>query len=409
MIEFSSEMKLAMRPNKCMNAKRCLLSLLAVFGLNAVSNGQQIPLDPNVVSTRQSASLPSASLRGPLVPIDGADTVAAIQPPAHSEIEVVDPLQLPNMQMPNSYNGMPAGMPYPPNIQNASYGPYEYFEPLSDEEVARLESASPINMEHIPLENLQFSQLERYQNYRVDESMLSYLPGDGESFGWLSFQSTPYQRRGQRSGFSTAMSLHLLSGPNSSPLPPRLWDFSMAYQKRGSLTERLSFDAATSVGIYSDFEDSARDGVRFPAHAVGMFHWNSNLDVVFGVDYVSRDDVKLLPVFGYSWHDYTAPEWRFDMVFPRPRISYSAEPDSRFYLTGILDGGTWDIEMPGDVNDVMTYRDIKLLLGHERIHGDGEVGAFELGFVFARHLQFRTSPVETNFDDAFVFRIVHTR
>lgn len=389
---------------KCVSAKRCLLLLAALGGMPVVAYGQQVAYDPNVVSTRQNGLASPAHGPKVFVPIDGAGAVGQHAVGHPSEIEVVDPMQFPGMP-----GNMHTGTSNTLSFQPASYGPYEYFEPLSDEEVAKLESAHPINVEHIPIENLKFSQIEAYQNYRVDESMLSFLPGDGESFGWLSFQSSPFQRRGQRSGISTAINLHLLSGPNSSPLPPRLWDFAIAYQKRASLTERLSFDAATSVGVYSDFEDSARDGVRFPGHAVGMFHWNSNLDVVFGVDYVSRDDVKLLPVFGYSWHDITAPEWRFDMVFPRPRISYSVEPDSRFYLAGILDGGTWDIEMPGDVNDVMTYRDIKLLLGHERIHSTGEVGAFELGFVFARHLQFRTSSVETNFDDAFVFRIVHSR
>ena len=258
----------------------------------------------------------------------------------------------------------------------------------------------------LKLPRLSYFSQEPYLIYRSAEQSLSYLPGDGDQFGWLSFGSTPYVERGTKSGITTAFNMHLLSGPSVVPLPPRLYDFSLGYQKRGRIQDFMSYDLASSIGVFSDFEDSARDGVRFPGHAVGMLHFKPELDVVFGVDYLSRDDIKMLPVAGISWRPQTMPDLRFDLIFPRPRIDYSIDNQSKFYLAGRLGGGTWDIEFPNNDNDVMTYRDLQLLLGFERRKSDGNLSSLEIGYVFDRRLEFRTLTQPTEFDNAFVLRFV---
>ena len=258
----------------------------------------------------------------------------------------------------------------------------------------------------LKLPRLSYFSQEPYLNYRSAEQSLSYLPGDVDQFGWLSFGSSPYVERGTKSGITTAFNMHLLSGPSVVPLPPRLYDFSLGYQKRGRIQDFMSYDLASSIGVFSDFEDSARDGVRFPGHAVGMLYFKPELDVVFGVDYLSRDDIKMLPVAGISWRPQTMPDLRFDLIFPRPRIDYSIDNQSKFYLAGRLGGGTWDIEFPNNDNDVMTYRDLQLLLGFERRKSDGNLSSLEIGYLFDRRLEFRTLTQTTDFDNAFVLRFV---
>ena len=249
----------------------------------------------------------------------------------------------------------------------------------------------------------------RYSDYRSDESSWTWLPGSGQDFGWLSFQGTTYQPRGKHSGLGGNFGLHLLGGPMSSPVPPRLYDFALGLQTRDSLSDQFSYDLATSVGVYSDFEDSSRDGVRFPSHAVGIFHINHSTDFVFGLDYLDRDDFALLPVVGVSLRDLFVPGLRFDLVFPRPQINYVLNDTSRIYLSGSMDGGTWDIEFPDESNQVMTYRDYRLVLGFEHADKDGDLGALEFGYVFGRCLEFRNDPVTTRFDDAFMLRWVWRR
>lgn len=248
-----------------------------------------------------------------------------------------------------------------------------------------------------------------YHNYRSDETALNFMPGDGEQFGWLSYQSAPYVNRGYRSGITSAINIHLLSGPTQVAAPPRLYDFILGYQKRARLNDRLSVDLASSIGVFSDFEDSARDGVRFPSHGVGILHANPSLDWVLGVDYVSRDDIKILPVAGFSWHNPDNAAWRFDMVFPRPRINYTLSDCSRLYLGGVMDGGSWDVEFPDDSNDVLTYRDFRLLFGYEQMEKDGDLVGVEMGYVFGREIEFRQRPDTVDLNDAFVLRFVRRR
>ena len=258
----------------------------------------------------------------------------------------------------------------------------------------------------LKLPKLSYFYEEPYTNYRTDETSLSYMPGNGDQFGWVSIDSAPYLKRGYRSGMTGAMNMHMLGGPDIVPLPPRLYDFSVGYQARGRIQDVMSYDLATTIGVFSDFEDSARYGVRFPGHAVGMLHLKPEVDIVFGIDYLSRDDIKLLPVGGLSWRPQAMQDFRFDIVFPRPRIDYSIDNQTKLYLAGRLGGGSWDIEFPNDDNDVMTYRDLQLLFGYERRDSDGSLGAWEFGYVFDRRIEFRTLGTEVALDDAFVIRLV---
>jgi hypothetical protein len=250
---------------------------------------------------------------------------------------------------------------------------------------------------------------DRYDVYRSEESAVSYMPGDGDQFGWMSFESTNYLGRKSKRGMTTNFNMHLLSGPIVAPLPPRLYDFELGYQARNSISDLFSYDCTAMVGIYSDFEDSARDGVRFPAHAVGMFHPGPRADFVVGVDYYGRDDIKVLPVGGLVWHDPNRPQWRYQMVFPRPRIDYTLTEQTRLYCAGFLGGGSWDIEFPNNHNDVMTYRDYKLVTGIEHADDDGSTWGWEAGWIFSRKLEFRSLPQDYSFDDAFVIRYVTRR
>jgi len=252
----------------------------------------------------------------------------------------------------------------------------------------------------------QLPRRSRFNIYRQSAAIMSWMPGDGNQFGWIDFESTPYIRGTKRSGITTGIGLHLLSGPNMVPLPPRLWDFILGYQTRQTIADCFSYDLAANIGVYSDFEGSSREGVRALGHAVGIWHTNESLDLVAGVDYLNRDDYKILPVIGYSWHRADMPNLQVDMVFPRPRVGLALDGTHRVYVAGLLGGGTWEIEMPDSTNTVMTYRDFRLLFGHEKLTQGGNVSAIELGWVFGRQIEFRSELPEYDFKDAFILRFV---
>lgn len=268
------------------------------------------------------------------------------------------------------------------------------------------ESIHNFQIPEVDEERLQLSRLmhEPYSVYRSEQSMLAWLFGHGEGFGWFDWQTDPYLRRGNKHGLTGAFNIHWLAGPISSPLPPRLYDFVLGYQVRNKLSDQFSYDLYTSVGAYSDFEASARGAIRFPSHAVGMFHVNRSTDFVFGIDYLDRNDIAILPVLGLSLRDVFVHGLRMDLVFPRPRIDYMLSEQNRIYLAGQMSGGSWQVRFPDGQNPVMSYRDLRLMFGVESTGSDGSLSAWEFGYVFDRNLEFNNQPEHSSFDDAFLIQ-----
>jgi len=257
--------------------------------------------------------------------------------------------------------------------------------------------------------DLRYESTLPYSVYRSGEAGWGWLPGSGDDFGWLSMQSDTMLPRHARSGFDFSFSLHWLNGPNAVPLPPRLYDLVFGYQKRGEISDVFGYDIATSVGLFTDFEGSVREGFRFPGHAVGILHADTNMDLVLGVDIPDRDDLFALPVVGISVRDAVIDGLRMDLVFPRPRVEYAVSKDLRLYMAGRLGGGTWDVEFPDSSEQVITYRDYRIAAGWERPDTDGSIFAVEICWITGRRLELRDSSDVLQMDDAIMLQIMTRR
>lgn len=388
-----------------MTANRCIAQLPSVSGVAGGDGVAGVPSDQRASGIQKSVfntTEPHDLFAGPMRQRDQLSPDRTIEPQLLIPPERSGPPEVPGsleetgaVSIPDFQQSPIISSPLlPPSASTEENGEIHVF-------------GSPEDSEERP--SMRRVMHERYDSYRSDQSMWAYLPGDGQDFGWLDWQTEPYLKRGRGFGIPGAINIHWLDGPSSSPLPPRLYDFSLGLQTRSEFSPHLSYDLYTSIGVYSDFEDSARDGIRFPSHAVGMFHLNSSADFIFGVDYLDRGDFTILPVVGVSLRDVFVPGTRMDLVFPRPRIDYLLSDTSRIYLAGRLGGGTWDIEFPDEANHVITYRDYRLLLGFETASRDGSHSSWEFGYVFSRALEFRGIPGNTHFDDAFVIQWVTRR
>jgi hypothetical protein len=245
--------------------------------------------------------------------------------------------------------------------------------------------------------------LSDFMGYRYSTSSLDWIPGGAEQFGMFSILWDHYQPAGIHNGLGFGAGFHFPCGPLVTDMPPRLYDFSLGYQFRERVG-LLAFDLATAVRASSDFEGSARQGIRFPNHAVGFLTVRPTLDLVFGADYLDRGDIKLLPVAGLIWTP--KPAVRYELVFPRPRVVFQVSDQYRLYMSGELGGGSWAIEREWGENDLASYRDFRVCVGIACVQKDGRQSALEVGYLFNRRIEYATGIGDTNLPDGMLLRLV---
>jgi hypothetical protein len=258
--------------------------------------------------------------------------------------------------------------------------------PASDDAVpGRVVSLEP----DVPLESVEPTPpLFDFLGYRPALSNTNWLIGRNDRFGITSLEWFPTLPHDATRGVVTGFGIHFLDGPVQTDMPPRLFDFTIGYQWRQRVNPDFALDVALRVGAYSDFEASARKGIRYPGHAVSYTRLTSDFELAFGIDYLDRDDISLLPVAGAIWTPND--NIRIEAIFPRPRAAVRlGDSNDWAYVRGQLGGGTWAIERANFTPDNATYSDLRLVLGLESVDADG-ASAIEIGYVFARELSYRT-------------------
>jgi hypothetical protein len=258
--------------------------------------------------------------------------------------------------------------------------------------------------------------------YNRVKSALTWIPGGDDDFGWLSYESFGGAQVNKLPSLVTGFGVHFLDGPVhrtnrpllspiQSDMPARLFDFSIGVKDRRLIRPHIGYDIEFRVGVFSDFEGSAEDGVRYPGHAVTFFRFNRRLEFVLGVDYLDRDDISFLPVAGTIW---TPKDWlRVEAVFPRPRIATRIMDTSQWlFIGGELGGGTWAVErypFPSNnsvvFNDNATYRDLRLLFGWESVDEESLSSSLEIGYVLGRRLEYRSDVGNYDPPDGFMMRM----
>jgi hypothetical protein len=226
----------------------------------------------------------------------------------------------------------------------------------------------------------------RYAYHGSGDSGRSYwMPGSGDRMGMFAIVfDSDIPPDEDKTTFLLGTVWHVVSGPKRTDMPPRLWDFAARFGRRGRLDTLWSYDVAFRPGWFSDFEGSAREGLRFPGHGVLYYTPSDCFQLQVGVDYLDRDDIAWLPVFGAAFKPH--PDFRLDAVFPRPRVAYRVADEGWLYLAAEMGGGTWAIQRADSTNDVATYRDYRISLGWQR----EALNYTEVGFVFGRHLEYRS-------------------
>jgi hypothetical protein len=96
----------------------------------------------------------------------------------------------------------------------------------------------------------------------------------------------------------------------------------------------------------------------------------------------------LLPIGGLVWTP--SDDTRLELVVPKPRLVRRYREDENgtafWYVAGQLGGGAWAVADSPTANVLVSYSDLRLLVGIETFHVAGREWILETGYVFARHL-----------------------
>ena len=195
-----------------------------------------------------------------------------------------------------------------------------------------------------------------------------------------------------------------LNGPASTDLPPRLYQFTFPFAGIVKADDWV-IDLGVTIGWFTDGVNRRPEMFRALARAAVYYQLDAETQIAAGVVYLDRDDIHALPVAGIIF-DSPDEGYRYELVFPRPRALWrvkQTEESSRWLtLTGELGGGSWAIKRDDRTPDVLTLRDIRLLLGLEFRRQNEHRNVFEIGWVSNRAVETRTGRGDYKPPDAFI-------
>lgn len=253
-------------------------------------------------------------------------------------------------------------------------------------------------------------QVEGARGWTWKESAgtVTVLPGLDDQFGWSSFdlRAVGYFQQAPFVQFLPRFSWHLLDGPTTTDLPPRLYDFALDTLLYLPLNDEWSFLAMVGPGMFTDGDNTA-DAFRITGRALAFYQWNPAVKLSAGFLYLDRDDVKGLPAGGiiYTPHD----DFKAEVIFPKPKIAWRTLLDTEesrwVYVAGEFGGNSWAIRRASGADDVISIRDLRLIAGWESIHTDGWHWLLEGGVAFARKLEYRSGLGDTDQDPTGLLRM----
>lgn len=257
----------------------------------------------------------------------------------------------------------------------------------------------------------QESKSRRGRNGRSGRFQLFELPRDGNNFGMFGFQfqslladpqptlSTPLM--------NTGWGITWLDGPSTPDLPGQLYNVNFDLGLSAKFNDRWRTELAVTPAWYTDWKNLRPEAFRLQGRAVSYFHADDQRTWVTGFVFLNRDDIAALPVFGMIW-DRQDDGFIAELVFPVPKVSVKVlegvDSSVWMYVGGELGGGSWAIKRQDRTPDVITYRDLRAVLGVNRRTDKGSQHALEAGWVFDRSLESRTGRGDYTLADTLMVR-----
>ena len=107
--------------------------------------------------------------------------------------------------------------------------------------------------------------------------------------------------------------------PPAPDLPSSLYDASVEFGWRPRLAPWLFADLAATPGIYSDFNHLEAEAFQMRGRALAIVAFSAQCQVVGGLLYVNRNQIKVLPAGGVVWSP--DDDTKLNFLFPQPKFA----------------------------------------------------------------------------------------
>lgn len=197
-----------------------------------------------------------------------------------------------------------------------------------------------------------------------------------------------------------------LDGPVEIDAPSTLYSTGVTLFQRKKWNERISTIVILTPSVRSDFTTSEN---AFRLFGLGLVNWQcrDDLSIGLGAVFLDRADLGVLPAIGLTWTP--TPQWRLDLVMPRPQINYrlwkdGSQAEGWAFAGASLGGNTWAVTRQGGVldgqADELTVSGIRLFAGYETIRTGNRGWRIEGGLAMNRSIEYEKSDIDFDLDDA---------
>lgn len=197
---------------------------------------------------------------------------------------------------------------------------------------------------------------------------------------------------------------HVVSSPAASL--PR--DLHALFLETG-VTYRINDKAFASLklypGFYSDFKDPGEDDLRMPALALAGYSFDNGMSVIGGFLYrFGYYANPFIPVLGVSYQPNQT--WRFDLVAPRPGITYVASRQLQLFVAGDFASDEYELKDRSFGAKAIRYGDYKGMAGFTYVPTTSTKLTAAGGYAFERRFVFYDSiRPDLRMDDVPFFKV----
>ena len=196
-----------------------------------------------------------------------------------------------------------------------------------------------------------------------------------------------------------------IDASSGASLPQDLHALFLEAGARYRINEKAFASVRLSPGFYSDFNEIGTDDLRMPVLALGGYSFDDSWSVVGGLIYrFGSHSSRFMPALGFSYQPNEA--WRFDMVAPRPTITYSASRQLQLFVAGDFASDEFEVHDQAFGARAIKYSDYKVLAGVGFLPVPEVKLSTSIGYAFDRRFVFYDSfRPDLRLEDAPFFRV----